>query len=103
MIATSKEVKASANLRPVPAMFGRRIASLRALHGMGQNDLAKAIGVAQCTVSRWERGEKAPSIRALPAIAEALGCAVEYLIGGPDATSPLSRADEMAKEAAHAA
>ena len=96
----SEEIKSGPLM---PTMLGRRIASLRALHGMGQNDLAQAVGVTQGTVSRWECGDKTPRLRTLMAVAEALGCNAEYLLSGPDASSPLARADSMAKEAAHAA
>ncbi|HET7552218.1 MAG TPA: helix-turn-helix transcriptional regulator [Gemmatimonadaceae bacterium] len=96
----SEEIKSGP---PMQVMLGRRIASLRALHGMGQDDLAKAIGVTQGTVSRWETGAKEPRLRTLIAVAQAFGCTVEYLMSGPEATSPLGRADAMAKESAHAA
>lgn len=99
MITTSEESKPSTEQPSLAEMIGRRVASLRALHGMGQADLAVAVGLTQGTISRWERGEKMPSITTLATVADRLGCTVGYLVNGPEASSPLARADEMARGA----
>lgn len=38
---------------------------LRYSKGLSQKELAKAIGVSQATVTSWEQGKSAPSMRAM--------------------------------------
>ena len=40
--------------------LGDRIRNLRIIHGMSQDDLAKAVGVSNRTVSTWERDARMP-------------------------------------------
>lgn len=40
--------------------LGDRIRNLRIIHGMLQDDLAKAVGVSNRTVSTWERDARMP-------------------------------------------
>lgn len=61
---------------------GARIRQAREAHEprLSQEQLAHAAGVTLVTVSRWERGLNRPFPRQLPAIAEALGVEVEWLL-----------------------
>ncbi len=43
--------------------IGRRIRSLRVLHGMNQEDLAEKLGVSISTVSGWEKDVYEPSLK----------------------------------------
>lgn len=55
-------------------MVGRNIRRKRKARGIGQTELAKAVGVSQAFLSELERGTKEPSLERLQVIAEALGC-----------------------------
>jgi transcriptional regulator with XRE-family HTH domain len=46
-----------------------------------QEELAERSGINQSTVSQLERGEQAPSLRSLIALAQALGVSIEWLLG----------------------
>lgn len=50
-----------------------RIRAARKGRGISQRDLARAVGVAQSTLSRIERGKRRVSVDRLVAIARALG------------------------------
>jgi transcriptional regulator with XRE-family HTH domain len=60
--------------------IGDNIKQAREARKWRQRDLAEAMGVADLTVSRWERGVSPPSIRRLHSIAEALGTTTEALL-----------------------
>lgn len=45
-----------------------------------QEDIAKAMGVTQATVSMWENGKASPSASKLMKLANLLGCKVEDLL-----------------------
>lgn len=65
-----------------------RLIALRKARSWTQEDLAKAAGVSQGTISRLERGEiRAAWSDTLPKIAEVLGTSVEYLKGA-DVAAP---------------
>lgn len=49
--------------------------------GLTQEDVAEAVFVAPQSVSKWERGETAPDIELLPALAKLLGVSVDALLG----------------------
>ena len=61
--------------------LGETIRTLRTRLGYTQQDLASALQVSPQAVSKWERGENAPDICLLPALAELLGCTVDALCG----------------------
>ena len=50
-----------------------KIRAARKERGVSQRELARALGVAQSTLSRMERGERRVSVDRLIAIARALG------------------------------
>ena len=52
--------------------FAERILRLRRAMGLTQEDFARRMGVTATTVSRWERGEKVPSMRLILRRIEAL-------------------------------
>lgn len=78
--------------------LGRRLGYLRRLAGleMGQDvsrkQVAKALGVSQTIVGRWETDEKGPSRDRVPKIAAAYGVAAGWILTGegqPPATARL--------------
>lgn len=63
------------------AILGRRIKSLREERGMNQSDLAKASGINDITLSRYETGSMAPGAENLWKLADALECSIDVLAG----------------------
>ena len=62
--------------------FNERIARMRKARGMGQHDLADAIGVSVDSVRRWEWGKQEPRLSDLLRLADVLGASVEELATG---------------------
>jgi transcriptional regulator with XRE-family HTH domain len=58
-----------------------KIAELRKEKGIGQQDLAEALGVSFQSVSKWETGITMPDITLLPDIAEYFKVSVDELLG----------------------
>jgi class 3 adenylate cyclase len=67
--------------------FGTRIRECRERLRLKQSDIAGALQISVQAVSKWERGENAPDISALPALSRLLGVSIEWLLG---ATTPES-------------
>lgn len=63
-------------------LLGGRIAALRKARGMTQKELAESLHISDKSVSRWERGETAPDLSLLPALAEQLGVSLDELLSG---------------------
>lgn len=58
-----------------------RIAELRKLNKISQSAFGKAIGVAQNTISQWERGTREPDLTMLKKIADYFGVSSDYVLG----------------------
>lgn len=63
-------------------MVSKRIRAQREAKGWTQERLADALGVVPGTISRWERGEVEPTLENARDLADALGVAVGWLVGG---------------------
>ena len=61
---------------------GRNIVWWREQRRLSQAGLAKAVGRERTTVGRWESGDRLPSLPALLALGEALGCGPGALLAG---------------------
>ena len=59
--------------------IGQRIAALRKLAGMSQEQLAERAGLQRTHVSRIEAGKYAVTLETIQAIAEALGMTVDIV------------------------
>lgn len=53
----------------IDAPLGTKIRNARLLAGMRQWDLARALGVTQASVSRWEAGKAIPDLPVRPTLA----------------------------------
>lgn len=53
----------------------------RRLAGLTQTDVAKALNIAQCTVSQWENGNSYPRGNMVVAVAELYHCTTDQLYG----------------------
>jgi transcriptional regulator with XRE-family HTH domain len=68
--------------RLLALLVGRRIRAAREAAGIRQ--LALSRGLAYCSpaqLSQWESGKRMPPVQALLALAAALGCTTDYLLG----------------------
>lgn len=58
-----------------------RIAELRRDHDMNQRELGEKLGVAQTTISAWERGQNEPDNAALYKMSKMFYASIEYIMG----------------------
>ena len=59
--------------------IGQRIAELRHQRGMTQYELAERTGILRPHISRIEQGRYSVGLDTLAAIAEALGCTIDFV------------------------
>ena len=71
--------------------FGKRVAELRKINCMTQEELAEKLGVGKLHVSRMERGVVACSINLLLDIASALNVSTDYLLTGNNPGREITR------------
>lgn len=62
--------------------IGQFIAALRKANGLTQQAVADKLNVSNKAVSRWERGECAPDLSLIPALAEMFGVTCDELLKG---------------------
>ena len=60
--------------------FGRRVYKARLAAGLSRLQLGTLLGVTQQTVHHWEAGNRAPSLRHVRPLAEALKVSVGQLL-----------------------
>src|SRR5262245_25622105 len=73
---------------PFLAALGERVRSLRARKGMTRRALASASQVSERHLANLELGMGNASILVLRQIAQALGCALEEMLGDETSASP---------------
>ena len=61
--------------------FRQNLLSLRRERGIGQVELAKAIGVSKGIISLWENGLREPSMSCLIALATYFDVSIDELVG----------------------
>lgn len=61
--------------------LNEQIAFLRKAKGTTQEELAKALGVTNQAVSKWESSQCCPDIQLLPDIADYFGVSIDELMG----------------------
>jgi transcriptional regulator with XRE-family HTH domain len=71
--------------------IGGRVATLRKLKGMTQEQLAQAAGLQRTHVSRIEAGKYAVTLDVIQAISEALGMTVDIIDPSLTDLAPLKR------------
>lgn len=64
--------------------FSKRLKELRIEKGMSQMDLAKATGISQSAIAKWELDKTEPTASALIKLSEFFGETVQYLLGIED-------------------
>ena len=65
-------------------IFAERFKELRLEKGIGQEQLAKDLGVGKATVSLWENALREPKLYNLAIIAQYFGVTIDYLAGLED-------------------
>lgn len=61
---------------------GARIATLRKIRGMTQNELSKKLNISYQAISKWERGKTLPDTAILIYLAKALGTSIDDILSG---------------------
>jgi ribosome-binding protein aMBF1 (putative translation factor) len=61
--------------------FRARLRELRVAHGWSQADLEKKAGLIETQISQYEIGHRTPAFLTLAALAKALDCSVDTLMG----------------------
>ncbi|MCX4314280.1 MAG: helix-turn-helix transcriptional regulator [Clostridia bacterium] len=64
--------------------FAERLYELREEAGLTMADLARAVGVSDATICKWEKGETSPMSYAVIALAQFFGVTADYLLGLDD-------------------
>ena len=62
--------------------IGKRIKIAREKRGMTQREVAQLLGYQPLAISRWERGERSPSISVLSKLANLLNINIQWLLTG---------------------
>lgn len=69
-----------ANSPTVATVLGSRIRQARRAAGLSQSQLAEKIGAHVTSISDWERGANAPTMRHLTSVAEATGQSLDWFV-----------------------
>ena len=67
-----------------PETLAERLKELRMEKGIGQNCLAKELGLSNASISYWENGKQEPSASAIFKLANFFEVSADYLIGLKD-------------------
>lgn len=76
--------------------LAERLAACRKAVGLSQTDVAAALNISRQSVSKWERGDTAPSEELFAALASLYGVTPEHLRGEPPAEEEAAPADTPA-------
>ena len=81
--------------------FGRRVRAARILRGTTLQECATQAGISYSNLSMIERGKRSMYIEHLPALAQALGVSVQYLLGeeNPESSPEPPQHATLAQEA----
>lgn len=62
-------------------VFKDNLKSLRTEKGIGQVELARALGLSKGIISMWENGLREPHMNALIKLADFFNITIDYLVG----------------------
>ena len=65
-------------------VFGERLKALRTEKNIGQNFLAKELGLSNASISYWETGKQEPTAAAVFKLAKFFYVSSDYLLGLKD-------------------
>lgn len=66
------------------AIYGFRLKELREERGVSMMTLARAIGVSDTAVCKWENQDSEPKLSYIIKLADYFNCSADYLIGRSD-------------------
>ncbi|EHQ04625.1 helix-turn-helix domain-containing protein [Leptonema illini] len=75
--------------------FGERLQRRRIEKGMSQGDLARAIGIHQNQIGRYERGDSQPTADKIKKLCDALGVSKDYLLDGAEEGAARANFDDV--------
>lgn len=61
--------------------FGERLKDLRKENNISQMNLAKATGISQSSIARWELNQTEPTVSEIIVLAKFFGESADYLLG----------------------
>ena len=65
-------------------IFGERLRELRIERGLGQNALARTLGLSNASISYWETGKQEPTASTIFKLASFFDVSSDYLLGLTD-------------------
>jgi transcriptional regulator with XRE-family HTH domain len=71
----------SAGSKPDLKAIGRRVRQIRGFE-MRQVELAKALGITQAQLSKYERGQNAPTLELLLKLKRLSGKSIDWIVAG---------------------
>lgn len=77
--------------------FAQKISEVRKAKKIKQYEIAKAVGVNQSAITKYEAGDVVPSVEVANKIAKALGLTLTYLLDGSDEYRELMKDQELLK------
>lgn len=80
-----------------PATIGARMAFIRSVFALSQNEIAAVADVKKANVSHWENGRARPTIAQASKIADRLGLTLDYIFLGRSQTLPYAVAVKLAE------
>lgn len=81
----------------IPLKIHERIRELRKEKGITQETLARAVGVTNQAVSKWEQGKCCPDIQYLPELADYFSVSIDDLFGHGREERPAERSTGLRK------
>lgn len=64
--------------------FGKTLKELREEKGLSQMELARATGISQSAIAKWEKGKTEPTASSLVTLSHFFGESVDFLLGNND-------------------
>lgn len=75
-------------------MFGRRLANLRKLKGLTQEELADRLSLTRSTYAQYEIGRREPDFKTILKLADFFNISVDYILGRDQVTMAAHRSDD---------
>ena len=82
----------------IPVTLGERIRERRTACGLSQEKAAELVGVSRQAVTKWERGQAAPSTENLFKLAQVFGTTVDLLLEEGTSEGAESRAEDLGQK-----
>ena len=78
-----------------------RVATIRRLSGLTQQELARRSGIQRTTITMYENGRREPSVSALERLSRAANCTITITADAEDAGRRLEEVLELAESLPH--